>query len=85
MFHKPENPSWKINISEQQNGNRPQKHYPLALSKIIALWIMQTNFEKELLSCGKSEVLLVSSGVRLGAVKEDVHYLSVQRKWGESG
>lgn len=43
------------------------------------------NFEKELLGGGKSEVLLVSSGVRLGAVKEDVYYLSVQRKWGESG
>lgn len=34
---------------------------------------------------GKSGFLPVSSGVRVGTAEEEMHYLSVQRKWGESG
>lgn len=46
---------------------------------------LKKNFKKELLSCGKSGDHLVSSVVRLGAVEEEMHYLCVQWKWGESG
>lgn len=93
MFHKLENPKEK---KEYLHATRPQQtsvmlpinlqhqYCPKFLQHESWPWL-QRNFENEQLSCGKSGEFLFSSGVRLGAVEEEMHQLSVQRKWGESG
>lgn len=43
------------------------------------------NIAPQPLCYGKSGVLPASFRVRVGTAEEDMHYLSVQRKWGESG
>lgn len=89
MFPKPEKPKLKNRFFRATNPQQTSAALPVCIVKgrgtVSHGLDCSGTLRKEPHSCGKSGDQLISSGVHLGAVEEEMHYLSVQRKWGESG